>query len=174
MVSLTVARSRVPPVFSRHERTLPRNRGDDVSGTIRRVSEHRFKRSFDTTPTDGELRAEDGWIGMDVRWLLTRSTVGAEHSVFGITEFPVGSKHDIHRHPHAEEWQYLVSGHGIARVGDVDVEHGPGEVVFVPKNDYHGFENTGDEPVVMLWGYAGAASLEEAGYIRLVDDERSA
>jgi len=99
-----------------------------------------------------------------------RDTVGAEHSVFGITVFPPGAKHDIHRHPNAEEWEYLVSGHGIARVGDADVELGPGEVVFVPKNDYHGFENTGDEPVCMLWGYAGAASLDEAGYIREVDE----
>jgi len=81
-----------------------------------------------------------------------------------------GSKHDIHRHPNAEEFEYLVSGRGIARVGDADVELGPGEVVFVPKNDYHGFENTGDEPVFMIWGYAGAASLDEAGYIRYVDD----
>ena len=40
----------------------------------------------------------------------------------------------------------------------------------MPKNDYHGFENTGDEPVFMIWGYAGAASLDEAGYIRYVDD----
>ena len=86
---------------------------------------------------------------MDVRWLLTRETVGAEHSVFGITVFPPGSKHDIHRHPNAEEFEYLVSGRGVARVGDADVELGPGEVVFVPKNDYHGFENTGDEPVFM-------------------------
>src|SRR5436189_2854623 len=84
---------------------------------------------------------------MDVRWLFTRDTVGSEHSVFGITVFPPGSKHDIHRHPNAEEFEYLVSGHGIARVGDADVELGPGEVVFVPTNDYHGFENTGVEPV---------------------------
>src|SRR3954453_20522291 len=129
-----------------------------------------MKKSFDATPSDTALRAEDGWVDMDVRWLLTRDTVGAEHSVFGITVFPAGSKHDIHRHPDAEEFEYLVSGHGIARVGDVALELGPGEVVFVPKNDYHGFENTGDEPVFMIWGYAGAASLEEAGYIRYVDD----
>ena len=59
---------------------------------------------------------------------------------------------------------------GSLDVGVADVELGPGEVVFVPTNDYHGFENTGDEPVFMIWGYAGAASLEEAGYIRYVDD----
>jgi quercetin dioxygenase-like cupin family protein len=101
--------------------------------TIRRVTEHPMKTSFDATPRDAGLRSEDGWVDMDVRWLLTRETVGAEHSVFGITVFPPGSKHDIHRHPNAEEFEYLVSGHGIARVGDADVELGPGEVVFVPR-----------------------------------------
>jgi quercetin dioxygenase-like cupin family protein len=156
--------------FSYDERSHEPIGGDDVSGTIRRVSEHPLKTSFDATPSDAVLRAEDGWVDMDVRWLLTRDTVGTEHSVFGITVFPPGSKHDIHRHPNAEEFEYLVSGHGIARVGDADVELGPGEVVFVPTNDYHGFENTGDEPVFMIWGYAGAASLDEAGYIRYVDD----
>ena len=119
-----------------------------------------MKKSFDATPSDAALRAADGWVDMDVRWLLTRESVGAEHSVLGITVFPPGSKHDIHRHPNAEEFEYLVSGRGIARVGDADVELGPGEVVFVPKDDYHGFENTGEEPVFMIWGYAGAANLD--------------
>src|SRR5262249_60708933 len=142
----------------------------DVGEPSRGVTAHRRKRSVDATPRDAALRPEDGWVDMDVRWLLTRDSVGAEHSVFGITIFPPGSKHDIHRHPNAEEFEYLVSGHGIARVGDADVELGPGEVVFGPKDDYHGFENTGDESVFMVWGYAGAASLDEAGYIRYVDD----
>jgi quercetin dioxygenase-like cupin family protein len=84
---------------------------------------------------------------MDVRWLLTRDTVGARSTrSFGITVFPPGSKHDIHRHPNAEEFEYLVSGHGIARVGDADVELGPGEVVFVPKNDYHGSRTPATSP----------------------------
>ena len=156
------------PTLSYDERL--RTEVAEVSDTIPRVSEHAMKRSFETTASDAALRSEDGWIDMDVRWLLTRDTVGAEHSVFGITVFPPGSKHDIHRHPNAEEFEYLVSGRGIARVGDTDVELGPGEVVFVPKNDYHGFENTGDEPVFMVWGYAGAASLDEAGYVRYADD----
>ncbi len=70
-----------------------------MSETIRRVAQHPMKKGFDTTSSDAALRAEDGWVDMDVRWLLTRETVGAEHSVFGITVFPPGSKHDIHRHP---------------------------------------------------------------------------
>jgi oxalate decarboxylase/phosphoglucose isomerase-like protein (cupin superfamily) len=43
---------------------------------------------------------------------------------------------------------------------------GPGDCVFVPRNDFHGFRNTSDtETAVMVWYYAGAANLEEAGYI---------
>ena len=61
-----------------------------MSETIRRVVDHPMKKRFDTTPSDAALRAEDGWVDMDVRWLLTRETVGAEHSVFGITVFPLG------------------------------------------------------------------------------------
>ena len=108
---------------------------------------------------------------MDVRWLVTSETVGAKDSVFGLTVFPPGAKHDIHRHPHAEEIEYIVSGSGVAQVGDDDVEISAGELVFVPANEYHGFHNTSDGETVMVWTYAPAASLEEAGYIRKADDE---
>ena len=141
-----------------------------MSETIRRVSEHPMKKSFDATPSDAALRAEDGWVDMDVRWLLTRDT--RRRRALGLRDhrLPPGVEA---RHPPAPERRGVRVPrlrHGIARVGDADVELGPGEVVFVPKNDYHGFENTGDEPVFMIWGYAGAASLDEAGYIRYVDD----
>src|SRR5690242_5105776 len=102
--------------------------GSRVSETvIRRVTDHPMKKSFDGTPSDSTLRLEDGWVDVDVRWLLTRDSVGAGHGVFGTTVFPAGSKHDIHRHPSAGEFEYLVSGHGVARVGEADVELGPGE-----------------------------------------------
>ena len=92
-------------------------------------------------------------------------------SVFGVTFFPPGAKHDIHRHPNAEEVEYLMSGSGIAYVGDDAVELGPGEAVFVPQNEYHGFENTSDGEVVMAWYYAGAASLDDAGFVTRSEDE---
>ena len=142
----------------------------DVSDTIPRVSEHPMKRSFDD---DAERRraAVRGRLDGHGRPLAAHAR-HRRRRAFGLRDhrLPPGSKHDIHRHPNAEEFEYLVSGRGIARVGDTDVELGPGEVVFVPKNDYHGFENSGDEPVFMVWGYAGAASLDEAGYVRYADD----
>lgn len=132
---------------------------------------HPMKIHVDSISADGNLRAEDGWIDMNVKFLITKDTVGAQQSVFGITIFPPGAKHDIHRHPNAEETEYIVEGHGIARVGDDDVSMGPGDIVFVPANEYHGFYNTSDtDRAVMIWTYGGAASLEEAGYVPESED----
>jgi quercetin dioxygenase-like cupin family protein len=135
------------------------------------VSEHSMKVHVDSFAPDGGLRAEDGWVNMNVKFLITRESVGASQTVFGITIFPPGARHDIHRHPHAEETEYIVEGHGVARVGDDDVEMNPGDIVFVGADDYHGFYNTSEtERAVMVWCYGGAASLAEAGYVR-EDDE---
>jgi uncharacterized RmlC-like cupin family protein len=105
-------------------------------------------------------------MGMSVQWIVTKETVGSEKTVFGITTFPPDGRHDIHRHTHAEEVEYLVSGEGLARVGDVDVRMRAGDVVVVKTGEAHGFWNTSaTEPAVLVWTYAGAASLEEAGYV---------
>lgn len=125
----------------------------------------------DAIAPDESLTADRGWIDMDVRWLITRETVGAEKACMGRTHLRPGSKHDIHRHPHAEEWEYVISGHAIKHIGDGIVHMEPGDVIFVPANVYHGLENASDtEPVDTVWGYGGAANLEEAGYFLPADD----
>ena len=134
------------------------------------VDRHPYKVSLADTPSDPGI-PERGWLDMDVRWLVTDGSVGAEQGVFGVTIFPPGARHEIHRHPNAEEVEYLVSGHGIAYLDDDAIELGPGEAVFVPRNAYHGFANTSSEDVVMTWTYAGAASLEAAGFITRSEDE---
>ena len=136
------------------------------------VHEHPSKISLaDVGPDRGDRdeqpeAGKPGCIDMDVRWLVNRQTVCADASVFGVTYFPPGSRHEIHRHEHAEEVEYLIQGQGVARVGSADVAIGVGDAVFVPRNDYHGFRNTSQtETAGMVWCYAGAASLDEAGYI---------
>ena len=86
----------------------------------------------------------------------------------GRTIMPPGvkSKHAIHRHPNAEEWEYIVSGVALKHVGGESFTLRAGELAFIPRNVYHGLENASDtEPLVTLWGYCGASSLEEAGYV---------
>jgi quercetin dioxygenase-like cupin family protein len=137
------------------------------------VQEHRFKVTLKDTPSDVGL-PERGWVNMDVRWLVTDRTVGATSTVFGVTTFAPGARHELHRHPHVEEVEYVVSGRGIAYVGDAAVELGPGEALFVPRNVYHGFENPSDTAAVVAWYYAGAASLESAGFVTREEDEAAA
>ena len=137
------------------------------------VNQHPYKVSIHETESSPGI-PERGWLNMDVRWLITRDSVGASNAVFGVTYFPPGASHEIHRHPNAEEVEYLISGSGIAYVGDDAVELSPGEAVFVPQNAYHGFENNSDAEVVMAWCYAGAASLEDAGFVTQREDEEAA
>ena len=116
---------------------------------------------------DQSLSAEHGWLDMGVQWVITHRTVAAARkTVFGITTFPPGARHDIHRHPNAEEVEYLIEGEGVARIGDAEVAMRVGEVVFVAQNEAHGFRNTSTtDRAVMIWCYGGAASLDDAGYV---------
>lgn len=118
-------------------------------------------------PTDETLTAADGWLDMGVQWIITSDSVpAARHTVFGITTFPPGARHDIHRHPHAEEVEYLIEGSGVARIGDTNVSVQTGDAVFVAKDEAHGFWNTSaTQRAVMIWCYGGAASLADAGYV---------
>jgi hypothetical protein len=36
--------------------------------------------------------------------------------------------------------------------------------VLTRRGHWHGFNNTGDEDVTLVWGWSGAGSLEAAGY----------
>jgi quercetin dioxygenase-like cupin family protein len=126
---------------------------------------HPQKVSVAEVPVADEHQADDGWVNMAVQWVITRDRGGAEKTVFGITTFPPGGRHDIHRHPHAEEVEYLIEGQGIARVGDVDVRMEAGDVVVARAGEAHGFWNNSEtDRAVLIWCYGGAASLEEAGY----------
>lgn len=139
---------------------------------IQEAHKHPQKVNVDQIAAD-DMDPEKGWLNMAVQWIVTRATVGSEKTVFGITTFPPGARHDIHHHPHAEEVEYLVEGEGLARVGDIDVRMGSGDVVVAKAGEKHGFYNTSDsERAVMIWCYGGAASLEEAGYVHEPDDDR--
>lgn len=135
----------------------------------------RFKITPETVKSDKTLREDRGWIKMDVRWLVTEKTIGSELTVIGKTILApgVGSKHDLHRHPNAEEWEYVIHGKGIKHVGDELFYVEAGDVAFVPRNTYHGLENGSDtEPLITIWGYSGAPSLEKAGYFIPEDDDK--
>jgi quercetin dioxygenase-like cupin family protein len=137
------------------------------------VNKHPYKVSVEETASSPGI-PQRGWVDMDVRWLVTKDSVGASDTVFGVTYFPPGSRHEIHRHPNVEEVEYLIAGSGVAYVDEDAIEMRPGDAVFVPRNAYHGFENDSDGEAVMAWCYAGAASLDDAGFVTLREDQQTA
>jgi quercetin dioxygenase-like cupin family protein len=127
--------------------------------------EHPLKTNIDQIPSDTSLSEDRGWHDMDVKWLMTKENMGSTKTVVGRTFFPPGSKHALHKHPNAEEWEYVLSGEGVKRVGDDAFVMRAGDLCFCPQDVFHGLENTSaTEPLVSIWGYCGVGNLEEAGY----------
>ena len=129
----------------------------------------------DVSP-DKTLREDAGWIKMDVRWVVTNEKFESKTTVVGRTILApgIGAKHDIHRHPNAEEWEYVLHGVGIKHIGEESFFIRVGDLVFQPRNVYHGLENGSEtEPLITLWGYTGASSLKEAGYFTPEDDRKA-
>jgi quercetin dioxygenase-like cupin family protein len=128
------------------------------------------KTRTEAVPIDTTLDAGHGWHELKVRWLISRET-GSESTVVGYSVFPPGAKHALHRHPNAEEWEYVIAGSGIKRTNGEDIPITQGDIVFSPRDTYHGVANTSEtETLVTIWGYS-AASLDEAGYVLPEDDD---
>ena len=45
-----------------------------------------------------------------------------------------------------------------------DVASSEGDVVYSPRGCWHGFNNTSNEDVVLVWGWMDAGSIEASGY----------
>ncbi|MDQ3867099.1 MAG: cupin domain-containing protein, partial [Actinomycetota bacterium] len=105
------------------------------------------------------LREEEGWVEMQVQFLIDAEAAGSEGLVVGRTVIPPGGRHDRHRHPNADEFLLIVAGTGRIYTDRGTEPAGEGDVVFTPRGHWHGFDNTGDEDVLLIWGWRGAGSL---------------
>ena len=112
---------------------------------------------------------------LDVRWVVGEHT-GASLIAFGQSTYPHEATHENHYHPNAEEVVMVVRGRGTQIVGDRSLDLVPGDICFIPRGSPHRITGTSeDEDLVILWAFGGAASIEQAGYVPLPDqeDERS-
>jgi mannose-6-phosphate isomerase-like protein (cupin superfamily) len=63
---------------------------------------------------------------------------------------PAGASEGRHRHEGVEEFYYVISGEGLARVGAESAPISRGDAVPVLLNEIHSFENTGADELEML------------------------
>jgi len=115
-------------------------------------------------PLEAGLRSDEGWVDMKVQFLVDAIKAGSDDLLLGWTVLPPGARHDRHRHPNADEFFIVLSGHGHIYTDEDDRPAVEGDVVLTRRGHWHGFNNTGDVDVTLVWGWSGAGSLDAAGY----------
>ena len=106
-------------------------------------------------PRDGEhLILRDGNI-----FIKADPGRGASGLAIGTQQVLAGVGIPIHRHFEMDEALYVLEGGGAVILDDVRHIIEQGDTIFVPKNTWHGFENT-DRELLLLWIVA-PAGLEE-------------
>jgi len=123
-----------------------------------------YRTRIDDVPLEGGLREEEGWIDMQVQFLIDARAAGSSQLVVGRTVLPPGARHERHRHPNADEFLVVMSGSGEVYTDGGREPSAAGDVIYTPRGHWHGFDNTSGEDVLLIWGWSGAGSLEAAGY----------
>ena len=102
--------------------------------------------------------------GLIVKNVINRDDAGARGIILLTSELPPGKVHLLHRHPNAEQIMYVLEGSCLALSEGEPVRLNEGYAVFIARGEWHGVRNDGDRPAVTLVIYAGAGTLQEAGY----------
>lgn len=123
-----------------------------------------YRTNLGEVPLVEGLRKEEGWVEMQVQFLVDQQKAGTDDFLLGWTVLPSGARHDRHRHHDADEFFVVLQGSGMIYTDDGREAAGKGDVVYTPRGHWHGFDNTGEEDVVLVWGWTGAGSLEATGY----------
>ena len=118
-----------------------------------------FRTRIEDVPLEQGLREDEGWIDMQVQFLISSPQL-----LVGRTVLTPGARHDKHRHPNCDEFLLVMSGAGEIYTNDGREPSRAGDVIYTPRGNWHGFDNTGEEDVLLIWGWSGAGSLEAAGY----------
>ena len=77
---------------------------------------------------------------------------------------PAGAAGAVSGGPADGEGSVPRAGGSAAGDGSESGPSGEGDVVYSPRGVWHGFNNTSDEDVVLVWGWMGAGSIEDSGY----------
>jgi quercetin dioxygenase-like cupin family protein len=102
--------------------------------------------------------------GLIVRNVINKDSAGARKIILLSVELPPGTVHLLHRHPNAEQVMYVLEGSCLALSEGEPVRLNEGDAVFIAQGEWHGVRNNTDQSAVTLIIYAGAGTLEEAGY----------
>lgn len=98
-------------------------------------------------PDDGEMLSADGMVD---RFMIGPADTEGR---FALVEHRIPAKAlaaPLHRHRHEDEFSFVLEGRLAALLGEQELEAGPRELVFKPRDQWHTFWNPGKEPLRML------------------------
>ena len=123
-----------------------------------------YRTTVADVPLETGLAREEGWVDMQVQFLIDARRGRSDRLVVGRTVLRPGARHERHRHPHADEFLVVMTGRGEVYTDTGREPSEAGDVLFTPRGHWHGFDNTGEDDVLLIWGWSGASSLAAAGY----------
>ena len=83
------------------------------------------------------------------------AATGSAGLAMGTQQVTAGAGIPTHRHLQMDEAFYVLDGSGIVMLNEVRHPFEKGSTIFIPRNSWHGFENPGQE-VLLLWIMAPA------------------
>ncbi len=84
--------------------------------------------------------------------VISGATVTGNQACLGYSHFPPGAVTQLIVHE-AEEFVFVVKGRGELRLDDGAVPFEQHDALYVPPGVWHAVANTGDEEVVMVFGF---------------------
>ena len=84
----------------------------------------------------------EGAKDVEIRWLISKED-GAKNFAMRMFEIQPGGHTPLHTHPHEHE-VFIIEGKGIFRCDNQEYEFAAEDVIFVPGDTIHRFQNTGD------------------------------
>ena len=109
----------------------------------------------------------------EIFWSSLSDKVGMQRAHLNIGRIPPAkAAFPVHFHAIQEEFVFVLSGAGTARIGDENVAIGPGDYIGFPVDGTpHGIRNTGNEDLVCLMGGertdAEVATFPELGKVAI-------
>jgi len=88
--------------------------------------------------------------GSEIRPLIDRTTAPITQCSLAEEMLPPGCSVTPHHHEVLEEVYYILSGHGIMKLGDEEQEVGAGDAIYIPRQARHTLTNTGTEAMKIL------------------------
>jgi len=145
---------------------------------------YKFRIGVDDVEIASAAKSDVGFANMDIRFLISDKTAGAQELSLFRTVFPPGfSAHQKHYHADIEEVIFGIRGRGVVGIEHPDgkieeFEISPGVAIFVPKDYIHWFRNLDPNEEVEICGVysapdAGDYKPEDYVYIgEITEDDK--